>query len=145
MPSAPPRDRRVHGVDHLGHVGVLRAGPLVRAAEQLAGVLGAVLRRHEERVGRHVVDQHELRLAALAEDAAAARLGRGRGRRLRGLRAARATRREHGGRDAGGAARERRATGHRPPARRGRVVTDLCFGPFEPFKSVVDGIQVRHE
>ncbi len=52
-------DRRVHRVDHLRDVGGLRAGPLIVAAEQRAGVLDAVLARHEERVGRHMVDEHE--------------------------------------------------------------------------------------
>ncbi len=53
-------DRAVERVDHLADVAGLRAGPLIRAAEQLARVGGAVLRRREERVGRHVVDEREL-------------------------------------------------------------------------------------
>ena len=53
------RDRRVHRVDHLGRLGRLRARPLVGGVRHRARVLGAVARRHEERVRRHVVDEHE--------------------------------------------------------------------------------------
>ncbi len=60
-------DGGVHGVDHLGHVGGRRAGPLMIAAEQRAGVGDAVLGRHEERVGRHVIDEHELPARMLGE------------------------------------------------------------------------------
>jgi len=48
-----------HRVDHLRHVGRLRAGPLIVAAEQRTGVLDAVLARDEERVRRHVIDEDE--------------------------------------------------------------------------------------
>ena len=65
-------DRGVDRVDHLVDVAVLRAGPLVGAAEQLACVLRAVTGRHEERVGRHVVDEDELELLRGPEDPAAA-------------------------------------------------------------------------
>ena len=111
-------DRAVERVDHLADVAVLRAGPLVGAAEQLAGVRRAVLGRREERVGRHVVDERELvararrrrcwtRALLLPSRRAAER------RRARAL--ARAARLEHHRGDAGGAAGQRRAAGDLPP------------------------------
>ena len=93
-------DGGVEGVDHLVDVRVLRARPLVAAAQQLAGVLGAVARRHEERVRRHVVDEDELELLRRLEDAvgrrtAAARLRLGRrGRPAVAATAAAAARRQ---------------------------------------------------
>ena len=68
-PVHPRADRAVEPVDHLGHVARLRAGPLVRAAEQLARVGSAVLGRGEERVGGHVIDERELVRLTRAEDA----------------------------------------------------------------------------
>ena len=85
------RDRRVERVDHLADVRRLRAGPLVAAAEQRARVLRAVDRRHEERVRRHVVDEHELPLRMRLDEVVG-------GQRLRDGAERRA--REHGGRHA---------------------------------------------
>ena len=61
-------DRGVERRDHLGDDRVGRAGPLIRAAGQGAGVLDAVDRRREERVRRDVVDHHELVLRMAGED-----------------------------------------------------------------------------
>ena len=110
-PVGAAGDGGVERVDHLVDVGVLGAGELVAAAEQLAGVLGAVAGRHEERVRRHVVDEHELRAARALEDAAggraALRLAR---RRLVAVAAA--------GRDRGAHQRRRASGQRRPPADR---------------------------
>ena len=60
-------DRGLEGVHHLGVVGALGSGPLERGAEKRRRVLDAVLRRHEERVRRHVVDEHEVPLRSVGE------------------------------------------------------------------------------
>ena len=73
-------DRGVDRIDHLPHVARLRAGPLIGAAEQLAGIGRAVLGRGEEHVGGHVVDHRELVLGAVAEDRAPQRCPRRRPR-----------------------------------------------------------------
>ena len=100
-------DRGVGGVDHLGDHRVDRAGPLVLDAEQLARVLGAVLGRREERVGRHVADEDELPRRRLREVADRA----GRWRRLVG---AAGEQRRRGERRAGQAgAVQQAAAGHR--------------------------------
>ena len=72
------RDRRVHRVDHLRRLRRLRPRPLVRGVGHRAGVLGAVARRHEERVGRHVVDEHEppLRVRRILAGLRCERVGR---------------------------------------------------------------------
>jgi hypothetical protein len=53
-------DRRVERVDHLADVRLRRAAPRVLHVDERCGVGGTVLRRHEERVRRHVVDEREL-------------------------------------------------------------------------------------
>ena len=53
-------DRGVERVDHLADVRLRRAAPRVLHVDERCGVGGAVLRRHEERVRRHVVDEREL-------------------------------------------------------------------------------------
>ena len=55
-------DGRVECVDHLAHVGFLRAAPRVGDAEQRARIGAAVLGRNEEGVRRDVVDERELPL-----------------------------------------------------------------------------------
>ena len=69
-PVGAARDGGVDRVDHLVDVAAFRARPLVAAAEQFAGVRGAVLGGHEERVGRDVVDEHEFVVRVRAEHAA---------------------------------------------------------------------------
>ena len=59
MPSTLAAIGAVDGVDHLADVARFRARPRVRAAEQFARVLDAVLGRDEERVRRDVVDERE--------------------------------------------------------------------------------------
>ena len=113
-PVGAAGDGGVERVDHLVDVGVLGTGELVAAAEQLAGVLGAVAGRHEERVRRHVVDQHELRAALALEDAAGGRAAL-RLARL-GLGAAAAARGDRGAHHRRGASGQRRAPRHRPEA-----------------------------
>ena len=137
------RDRAVERVDHLVDVAALRARPLVAAAQQLARVLGAVLRRHEERVRRDVVDQDELQLRLRAEDAGG---GRARGRGRRGARRGRLLAAAAGVEDEGGHARcstgQRGAPGHVPPPLVRRVLL-LAVGPLEAFDHLVGGIKVR--
>ena len=134
-------DGGVERVDHLVDVGVLGAGELVAAAQQLAGVLGAVAGRHEERVGGHVVDQHELQLPRAVEDAAgggaALRLARGR------LVAVAAARGDHRADQAGRAAGQRCAPRERRERRALRRVLTRVL-PFEPLQGVVDRIEFRH-
>ena len=79
MPSAFAEIAVFSGVDHLRRRRSLGAGPLEVAAEQRAGVVGAVLGRGEERVGRHVVDEDELPFRRRRERARSAlgRAGRG--------------------------------------------------------------------
>ncbi len=52
-------DCGVHRVDHLRHIRGFRAGPLIVAAEERAGVVDAVLARHKKGVGRDMIDEHE--------------------------------------------------------------------------------------
>ena len=72
MPSAFALIALLKRVDHLVDVRALGARPLEAAVHELARVLGAVARGHEERVRRHVVDEDEPHLLLLAE-----RAGRG--------------------------------------------------------------------
>ena len=138
-------DGAVHRVDHLAHVGALRAGPLVLAAEQLAGVLRAVLRRDEERVGGHVVDERELELLLLAEDPGPTRrvLGVGIRRRAVVVVASSAGLQDDG-------RQSRRATGQGGAARHvqpalvllAQVVALLAIAELEALDDLVGGIVV---
>ena len=64
-------DRRVHGIDHLAGDRLLRARPLIGAPQCRAGILSTVARRHEERVGRDVIDEDEAPFLVLGEIAEA--------------------------------------------------------------------------
>src|SRR4029077_4813020 len=65
-------DGGVEGVEHLADVGLRRPAPRVRAVDERASVCRAVLRRHEERIRRDVVDERELPLRMTRVVAAAA-------------------------------------------------------------------------
>ena len=134
-------DGGVERVDHLVDVGVLGTGELVAAAQQLAGVLGAVAGRHEERVRGHVVDQHELELPRALEDAAgggaALRLARGR------LVAVAAARGDHRADQAGRAAGQRCAPRERGERMRsGASSRASCHSRRS--RASLTGIQFRH-
>ena len=65
------RDRRIHGIDHIGGDGFLRAGPLIGTAQKCAGILGAVLGGNKERVRCDVIHENEFPLWMLREKAEA--------------------------------------------------------------------------
>src|SRR5699024_4768458 len=71
MPSAPLAMAAFMSLTTLtGHRGA-RSGPLVAAAEQCAGVFGAVTGGHKKRVGGDVVDEYKTVGGVLRIDAAA--------------------------------------------------------------------------
>ena len=70
MPSASPEMAVFIASDHLPDDRFLRARPLRRRPQQRLRVLDAVLRRHEEGVRRHVVDEDEVVLRRVREVAA---------------------------------------------------------------------------
>ena len=142
-------DRAVEGVDHLADVARLRAGPLIRAPQQLAGVGGAVLRGREERVRRDVVDQRELQLGADTEDA---RGGAGAARRpprrcrsgaRTGAGARAAARLDHQRGDPGRTTCQRCAASELPQTLVRRVLL-LALVPLESLDGVVDNILLGH-
>src|SRR4028118_424657 len=69
-PISVPRDGRVQRPPRLPHARRLRPRPLRLRPEQRLRVFDAVLRRHEEGVGGHVVDEDEVVLGRLGKVAA---------------------------------------------------------------------------